>query len=103
MLETFTVDLRMYRDYSEDFDRIEFTGNLSPALLKDMAVGAINRSATSKLEALVVLIGFKKQARNKLKAVQKCEEEYASTKQLAAEKVHPVIWKKMVEIKSASA
>ncbi len=111
MLEQYLVDLRMYRDYSAEFDEFEFKtpGDLeslgttsSTAGLKDYAVEQVNRYKTSRFEAFVILIAFRNKSKNKIKSIEKCEEEYEPTKQLASVTLHPLLWRHIVAIKGSS-
>jgi hypothetical protein len=62
----------------------------------------VNRAKISQLESYIVTIGWRDEARNKLVVLQKAEASFASTRLVASEHVHPVLWEKAVAIKTAA-
>ena len=60
----------------------------------------VNRAKTSEYEAYIVTICFRNEARDKLKAITKAENVFASTRLVASEAVHPKLWEKVALIKS---
>ncbi len=62
----------------------------------------VNRAKISQLETYIVTIGWRDEARNKLVVLQKAEGYFASTRLVASEHVHPVLWEKAVAIKTAA-
>ena len=62
----------------------------------------VNRAKISQLESYIVTIGWREEARNKLLALQRAEASFASTRLVASDHVHPVLWEKAVAIKTAA-
>jgi hypothetical protein len=109
VFEQYLVDLRTYRDYSTDFDAFEFTlpgqpasTGKSTAMLKAFAEDQVKRYKTSRFEAFIILIAYHNKSKNKKKSIEKCEEEYEPTKQLASATLHPLLWKQIVDIKGVT-
>jgi hypothetical protein len=105
MRDKFLVDLRSFGTFSGDFKEVMLTigtDALNPASLCERALTAINRGRVSKLEAYISLICWRQHAKNKGKAVVKAEDEFAVSKLLASEHVHPILWKKACEAKASS-
>ena len=101
MLEQFSVDLRTYRDYNSVFDDLQYgEGKLSAEGLCKRA--AYNRAKTSEIEAYVILILYRNMAKEKSKAIKRCEEDYAPTRQLMSETVHALLYKGVQVIKKGS-
>ena len=84
--------------YNAEIMNIKYQDETQSQLLMDCRQ-VIDRCKTSRFEAFIVMIVFHNKSRDKLKAIEKAEKEYALTKQNPHTTVHAGLWKAVLEVK----
>ena len=99
--DTFIAERGMFMKYgSQQIGSIQVQGQGLHVVIKS-ATDAINRARLTKLEALLCLIMYKGGTKHKLKAVNRVEAEFASTKMDPSTVVLRQIWKDVEQIKKS--
>ena len=108
MRNKFAADLALYKKYNSAIVDLSWAGlgdgdSVDSSGLIDWATGVINRGRTTKFEALIVLVVYKAQATKPIRALEKAEADFAVTKLLPSATIHPQLWAKVLELRSASS
>ena len=94
-----TVGVNVYGKYDPSLKDMVVQGKAIDKIT-ELARNFGNHTKLLKFETMLTLIFFKCPPKNKLKAVQKAEMEFSSTKWNPAERVLKPLWERVVKIKN---
>ena len=101
--DTLVQDRTLFSRYdSNTMNKLCLPDGIMAHTLITQATKVVNNCRLTKFEALLCLIVYKDAARNKLKAIQKCEAEFTATRQNPLDVVFKPLWDEVVKIKSQS-
>jgi hypothetical protein len=97
--DKFIADCACYEKFGVAVAEMKWGGRSQMNLL-DHTQEIVNIGKVSKFEMFIIMIGYHNMSKNKLKALQKAELEFSSTKMLPATAVHPKLWERAQAIKN---